>query len=124
MLQFNDNELKAILKVAKAMVLADGKVEKKELLVMTNELIRFGISREKIEGLAESAKNMDNSEALIALSKLDEERKKYVSAYLIMIMIIDGEMHDKEMILWELTTSLCGLPEINISEAIQLMSSL
>ncbi|MBP5365779.1 MAG: TerB family tellurite resistance protein [Bacteroidales bacterium] len=122
-MQFTDNELKAIFKIAKAMVLVDGRVDKRELMEMADEMRRLGVSREKIEELSLTTKEMDNTEALITISTLDDEKKIYVSSYLIMIMIVDGEMHEKEMILWEMTTALCGLPEVNVSDAIALMSS-
>lgn len=122
-MQFTDNEIKAIFKIAKAMIVVDGRIDKREIAEMAQEMQRLGVSGERIEELSLTTKEMDNTEALITISTLDEEKKKYVSSFLIMIMIVDGEMHEKEMILWELTTALCGLPEVNVAEAIALMTN-
>ena len=43
-MQFNGLELSAIVKLAKAMVAVDGKVEKSELSVMALEMVKFGVN--------------------------------------------------------------------------------
>lgn len=46
-MRLTDNELAAIIHLAKAMAAADGKVESIELLVIARELSRFGVDSSK-----------------------------------------------------------------------------
>jgi uncharacterized tellurite resistance protein B-like protein len=123
-MQFSGRELQAILKMANAMIMADGKVDKNEIRVMTTELLRFGVPHDHVEKLLKGANLMDGAEALTILASLDEERKKYVSSYLGTIMISDGDIDDKEMALWRLISTLCGFPSMNVVDAINNMSEL
>ena len=58
------------------------------------------------------------------ISNFDYERKEYVSSYLAIIMISDGEIDDKEVALWQLVSLLCGLPEMDVNQAIDNMNNL
>ncbi|WP_278793727.1 tellurite resistance protein TerB [Hoylesella nanceiensis] len=121
---FNGKELIAIIKMAKAMVEADGKIEPSELSVMAVELARFGVPKNQLKILLEASDNMEASQALILINEMDEERKKYVASYLGMIMVSDGDVNEQELILWNLVSRLCSLPEMNITEAINNMKNL
>ena len=123
-MQFTGRELSAILKIANAMVLADGLVAENEIKVMTIELMRFGVPDNLIQGLMSDANEMDTKDALIILASFDAERKKYVSSYLGTIMASDGVISEKELSLWRLVSSLCGFPEMTAAEAINNMASL
>lgn len=123
-MQFSGRELQAILKMANAMVTADGRVDANEIRVMTGELMRFGVPSDHVEKLMQGANSMDGSEALAILAVLDDERKKYVSSYLGTIMAADGDIDDKEMALWKLISTLCGFPTMNVVEAINNMATL
>ena len=54
---------------------------------------------------------------LATLSALDENQKKFVCGFLATIMISDCDVDDSEMKLWQLTSTLCGFPTMNIAEA-------
>jgi hypothetical protein len=121
---FNGKELIAIIKMAKAMVKADGKIEPSELSVMAVELARFGVPENQLKTLLKASDNMETSQALVLINEMDEERKKYVASYLGVIMVSDGDVNEQELILWNLVSTLCSLPEMNITEAINNMKNL
>lgn len=123
-MKFSGLELAAILKFAKAMVLADGRIEKNEMAVLTGELGRFNVPPEMVEPLLKRGDEMEPVEALAVISKLDAERKKYVTAYLGTIMAADGDVDDKELALWSFISHLAGLSSMNAVEAVAIMASL
>ena len=99
------------------MAAADGKVEKSELTYIALEMARFGVK--DADSILKGAEEMDPTIALSIVSKMTPKEKKYVAAYLGTIMAVDGDIDAKELSLWRLTSSLCGLPTMNIQEAIQ-----
>ena len=121
---FNGKELIAIIKMAKAMVEADGKIAPSEVTMMPVEFARFGVPKNQLKILLEASDNMEVSQALVLINEMDEERKKYVASYLGVIMVSDGDVNEKELVLWNLVTTLCSLPEMNITEAINNMKNL
>ena len=62
--------------------------------------------------------------AISMISGFNYERKKYVASYLAVIMIADGDIDDKELALWQMATLLCGLPEMNVKQAVDNMNNL
>ena len=122
---FSADEFVAIMYVAKAMAMADDKVEKTELSVIVNELRRFGIDD---PGMADiffkTADKIDAATALSLISKMDDEQKTYVAAYLGSIMCIDQDINETEMALWKMVCSMCGLPAMTAKQALEIMASL
>ena len=114
---FTSIEMSAISKLALAMAAADGKVEKSELGYIALELTRFGVK--DADPILKGADEMDPTIALSIVSKMTPKEKKYVAAYLGTVMAVDRNIDDKELSLWRLTSTLCGLPTMNIQEAIQ-----
>ena len=110
--------------MAVAMIGADGRSDEREMEVVRNELARFGASPGQMLALTKDAQNMEFNKAIGIISKFDIERKKYVSSYLAVIMIADGEIDDKEVALWQLVSLLCGLPEMNLNQAIDNMNNM
>lgn len=119
---FTGLEMTAVTKLAMVMVSADGKVEQTELACMAVEMARFGI--QDADPIIDAANSMEPTIAMAIVEKLDYEKKKYVSAYLGTIMAIDKDIDDKELAVWKLTSTLCGLPSMNIKEAIDYMANL
>ncbi len=119
---FNGLEMSAVTKLALVMAAADGKVEKTELAYMALEMTRFGIK--DAEPILNGAQAMDPTIAMAIVEKFDYERKKYVAAYLGAMMAADGDIADKELAIWRLTSTLCGLPSMNIQEAINHIKNL
>lgn len=106
------------------MIAADGRIEKNEVEVMSNELIRFGVPQSQLNGLLTLADAMDATVAFAIVAGFDDERKKYVASYLGTIMISDGDVDDKELALWSLISTLCGLPTMTVGEAVQNMANM
>jgi len=123
-MHFNGLEISAITKLAKAMVMADGKVKKIEIAVMTNELQRFGVQGDQLQTLLAAGDAMEMTQAMAVVSGLDYQHKKYVSAYLGTIMAADMDIDDTEMALWRLISTLCELPTMNVQEALEIMANL
>lgn len=121
---FNREELTAVFKMAKAMVMADGNVKPSEVAVISRELQRFGVPSNQVEILLEASDNMEASQAIVFIAGMDEERKKYIASYLGVIMASDGDINDNEISLWRLVSTLCGLPTMNIADAISNMANL
>ena len=108
--------MSAVTKLAMVMAGADGKVEQSELTYMALEMARFGIK--DADPVINGANAMDPTIAMAIIGKFDYERKKYVAAYLGTMMAADGDIDDKELAVWRLTSTLCGLPSMTIQEAI------
>lgn len=119
---FNGLEMSAVTKLAMVMAGADGKVEQTELTYMAIEMARFGIK--DAEPVIKGANAMDPTIAMAIIEKFDYERKKYVAAYLGTMMAADGNIDDKELAIWRLTSTLCGLPSMNIQDAINYIKNL
>ena len=117
-MQFNGLELSAIVKLAKAMVAVDGKVEKSELSVMALEMVKFGVNPDAGMDFRNLADALDFGHAIAVISAMNQEQKKYVTGYLATIMAADGEIADSEVTLWRLISTLANLPAMNIGEAI------
>ena len=121
---FSGQELTAIIKMAKSMVLADGKIEPSEIAVMTREFMRFGVLQDQVDLLLKASDNIEASQAVALIARMDEERKKYVASYLGVIMASDGDIDDNELALWTLISTLCGLPTMTVMDAINNMKNL
>ena len=123
-MQFSGKELSAVMKMAIAMVGADGRSDDREMEVVRNEHTRLGASVGQMLALTKEAERMEFQEAIEIISNFDYEKKTYVSSYLAVIMIADDEVDDKEVALWQLVSALCSLPEMNISQAVDNMNNL
>ncbi|AAQ66219.1 hypothetical protein PG_1108 [Porphyromonas gingivalis W83] len=121
---FSGQELTAIIKMAKSMVMADGKIKPAEIAVMTREFMRFGILQDQVDLLLKASDSIEASQAVALIARMDEERKKYVASYLGVIMASDGDIDDNELALWTLISTLCGLPTMTVMEAINNMKNL
>lgn len=123
-MEFTGKELAAVLRFGITMVAADGRNDASEMDVIKNELMRFGASAGQMIALTNEARKMDPDEAIRIISGFDDERKKYVASYLAIIMIADGNIDDKELALWQMASLLCGLPEMDIQQAVDNMNNI
>ncbi|MBP5506284.1 MAG: tellurite resistance protein TerB [Prevotella sp.] len=123
-MDFNRDELMAIAKIANAMIAADGKVEENEMSSWTLEMERFGIAEAEFRTLYEQSEELDFVNALSVISNFDEERKRYVGAFLGTLMAIDGDIDDAELKLWQLVSTFCDLPTMSLGEALAYMAEL
>jgi hypothetical protein len=119
---FTGIEMAAITKLALAMAAADDRVEKSELAYIALELARFGVK--DADPILKGADEMDPTIALSIVANMTPKEKKYVAAYLGTLMAVNGDIDEKELSLWRLTSSLCGLPTMNITEAINYVKNM
>lgn len=123
-MKFTGKQLTAILKLGIAMVRADGKVETNELLFVYGELKRFGADEYDIKLLTSACEEMQTGEMFATVIAMSDEQKKYVAAYLGVILASDGKADKDEIKLWNLTTAFCNLPAMTVGEAFEYMEKL
>lgn len=121
---FTNQELSAIFRMATVVANADGNISEEETALMALELLRFGVSKEKSQFIMREALKLSPAEACIIISKMTNEEKRYVTAYLGTMICADGEIKDSEMKAWALTSRICNLPTMNLSDAIEIMRNL
>ena len=123
-LQFTGKELAAIIYLAMNMIMADGRVDEKEKKALALEMVRFGVQGDQLAKLTAMGQAMDTVEIVSIISNLKSDEKKYVAALLGTLMAIDGDIDDTEMKLWQLTSTLCNLPTMNIKQALETIRDL
>ncbi len=106
------------------MAIADGNVAEEERTLMALELVRFGVDENKAKVIIKEAEELTPAESCIIISKMTNEEKKYVTAYLGLLICADGKIEDSELKMWTLTTSLCDLPKMSLNEAVEIMKNI
>lgn len=112
---FTSNEKLAIIRVADMMIRADGKSEPIELLGCAAVLQKINITPTECD----KANSFSGMDALWSIYRMDNEKKKFVCAFLGYLMTIDGDVDHTELALWNLISSLCELPTMTTGEAIK-----
>ena len=121
---FSEEELVAIAKLANAMIVADGKVAEREMDSWIREMERFGVSKSDFHLWYWKSEGLSLTDALGVVSKLDDERKKYIGAFLGALMAVDGHVDGDELKLWQLTSMFCDLPTMSVRQALEYMAEL
>lgn len=116
--------LAAIVKMAKVMAAADGIVKDEEVTAIAVELALFGVPKEQTNVILNMSDLIEPSTAARIISELGHEERRYVAAFLGVVMAIDGDIDDNELAFWKLTSSICNLPSMNIHEALNIMNEL
>lgn len=115
---FTEKQLAAILKQAFVLAKADGKFTDKEKTAFMFELLKFGVSSDRVQSILELADSMDAAESLAAIATLTLEQKKYVNGFFSAVIVSDGNIDDKELTIWSIISALCDLPEMTLAEAL------
>lgn len=102
-----------------AIATADERFVDEEKAAILLELIRFGVTKSQIESLMIKVRDMPASESLLVIAAMDDEQKKYVTGYLASIIVVDGEVDDSEVKMWQLISELADLPYMTIAEAVK-----
>lgn len=118
-MQFNGIQLAAITKAAYAMIAADGRVDDSETRLLVQELRSFGVSQEDAKNFTTVGMAMEPTTMLVTLSAMSDEQKKYVCGFLGSLMVVDGNIDDAEMKVWQLTSSLMKCPTMSLNEALE-----
>ena len=121
---FSYDDRKAVYYIARGMVCADGKIREIELHALTTEMLRIGSSLEELLEFENNLKYIKGSDCTSRISKFSDEKKKHFCALLGAIIIVDGDIDEKEMQLWSLTSYLCDLPTMSVADALEYMASL
>lgn len=118
-MKYTGIELSAIVKLANAMVMADGKVANEEIAAMSIELAKFGVDENAAKSIIGAADAMEYGHAVAVVAAMNLEQKKYVTGYLAFIMAADGEIAATEVSMWQLLSTLAQLPTMTVAEALQ-----
>jgi|UniRef100_UPI002626F7DC uncharacterized tellurite resistance protein B-like protein len=117
-MKYTGIELSAIVKLANAMVMADGKVANEEIAAMSIELAKFGVDENAAKSIIGAADAMEYGHAVAVVAAMNLEQKKYVTGYLAFIMAADGEIAATEVSMWQLLSTLAQLPTMTVAEAL------
>ena len=117
-MQFQGNQLAALVKMAFSMASVDGRFADEEKAAITWGRAEFGLSKELILACVTVAQEMEASEALNILSNMTTTQKKYATGYLAAVMAADGDIADSEVKMWQLICTLAQFPTMNIAEAL------
>lgn len=117
---FTNEEILAIYKVAKMMAEADGVVLHKELKEIENEMAKLKVTGENYDKVVLSGEKLPAIDALVILSKMEEQKKKYVSSFLGYFISVDDDIADVELALWTFIIKVAELPKMNIRQAIDI----
>lgn len=117
-MKYTGIELSAIVKLANAMVMADGKVANEEIAAMSIELAKFGVDENAAKSIIGAADAMEYGHAVAVVAAMNLEQKKYVTDYLAFIMAADGEIAASEVSMWQLLSTLAQLPTMTVAEAL------
>lgn len=122
---FTREEMVAILKLAKMMATADGKVTDEERACIFLDLGTFGVPANSLQStlLEELADAMDSGKAVTIVAEMTTEEKKYVCGYMAAVMMADGDVDAKEQALWILVSTMASFPTMTMAEAIDFWRS-
>lgn len=117
-MKYTGIELSAIVKLANAMIMADGKVANEEIAAMSIELAKFGVDENAAKSIIGAADAMEYGHAVAVVAAMNLEQKKYVTGYLAFIMAADCEIAATEVSMWQLLSTLAQLPTMTVAEAL------
>lgn len=121
---FTHSELIAITRMALYISGADGKHHQKETNAITSELRRFGVGHEECASIITRSLMMSFDEAVQTISDFNMEEKRYVTAFLGVLIMVDENIAPAEMDMWRKISSKCNLPTMTLQDAYQIMLSL
>ena len=120
LIRFSCEEMTAILKTAKMMAFADGQKTSDEKELIQNYLRHFGITIDALQSqtLELFTNQMAGAGAITILSKMSIEQKKYVSGYLIAVLVPEGQVNQRVFELWSLVSMLADFPILSVNDAV------
>lgn len=109
-MEFTELELVAVSKIGMEMALADGVFDQRENDFFTDVMMAFGLTAYDGMRFGQAASKMSNAEMIKIISSLTEDKKRFVSDFLIRMMHSDGKIDPSEIKLLTMVSHLCGLP--------------
>lgn len=116
-----EEEKKVILALASAMLVADGAAKLPESHAIVEEALRMGVDPVSSQ---EEILRIKPDYAVACVSKMSDEKKKYVCSVLIKVMLSDGEAHPRETTFLSNMIINAGLPMLSPMEAKAFLDSL
>lgn len=110
---FTKSEKQAIYFLLVHMSIIDNGVDAKEIMLTTiicNKLNISDIDRKE-------SSNIDIDDALEIVDNMTSTEKEFVCAALGAMIAIDGEIKPREMLFWNLISTRCEFPDMNLIEA-------
>ena len=121
-LDFSLEEKESIYKIAKMMAEADGVVLHTELKGIEEEMAKLNIVGKDYDNIVLAGEKLPAIDALVTLSKMEDQKKKYVSSFLGYFISVDDDIADVELALWTFTVKVANLPKMNIRQAVKIYS--
>ena len=121
---FTHLELIAITRMALYISGADGSHHQKETNAITSELRRFGVGQEECTSVITRALIISFDEAAQTISNFNMEEKRYVTAFLGVLIMVDENIAPAEMDMWRKISNRCNLPAMTLHDALEIMLSL
>lgn len=112
----NTQTLAAALNLAWAVASRDG-MSDSEWAVMAKEMGTFNLTTEQHERVTKMFKEMDELEAINIIRNADSATRREAQALIILTIIGDGDLSDKEAGAYTLMKLLCKFDEMDIDEA-------
>lgn len=116
---FTDREKGAILHLTAQMAAADGRIAENEKTLAKAIAIQIGDNGNG----ARIAQSMSSMDALSVVSAMAPDEKRFVCAALGSMIAIDGDVDNREMLMWGLISDRCRFPEMNIMQAADIFQS-
>lgn len=114
----NARQLAAVVKAGLIVTNADGTAKEEEYKIIVNELSSFNVTSEQGQMLIETANGMSVDSMVEILKSLSYDDKKYISGYLVAIIVVDGDVDEDEAKAWQAMCSLCEFPQTTAQDAL------
>ena len=121
---FSEKELIAITRMALYISEADGIQHQRETDVIVSELSRFNVAPSDTPIIMVDALEMSFNEAVQIIRVMTTEEKRYVAAYLGVLIFIDEDINPLEIDMWTRISQECNLPSMTLQEAYNIMRAL
>ena len=110
---FSNQQMAAIIRIAKQMCNADGRFSQSEMDNLLNFTENFDVAT--VEDMADA---MTGYEAAAVLARMSADQKYYVCCYFAELMAVDGVISDSEVKVWQFVSQLADFPSMSIREAL------
>ena len=110
---FSNQQMAAIIRIAKQMCNADGRFSQSEMDNLLNFTENFDVAT--VEDMADA---MTGYEAAAVLARMSADQKYYVCCYFAELMAVDGVISDSEVKVWQFVSQLADFPNMSIREAL------
>lgn len=121
---FTSEELQAISKVATMMIKADGETKAIEVQTLVTELNQFAPGMTRINAIVRLGVEMDSKRCYELIKNMNANQKRYVSCFLMTLMVVDENVDELEKLTLALLVKLCELPLFPLEEALEYMLKL